>query len=199
MLFLLFVPTIFVGCQSTPETPNGTQTEQSQTTSTTTPENAEDSLTKDWVTYTAKDNEYTIKFPGTPQEQTQTQPTKIGDIKLLIVTYEDKQKRRAFLTNSITYPVDPKKYDAQKGLEGAKTGVLENGKQSKLVAEKNLSKGDLLGKELIIRDQDGIGKKLRIFVDPKGPTLYQTLVVVEKGDFDFPEADAFLDSFVINK
>jgi len=198
LLFLLVTPLGLVGCGTSTTTSNN-GANNTTNPNPPPPENPQESLTKDWVEYTSKDNDYTVKFPATPKQETQTQPSQVGDLELLIVMYEDTNNKRAYLTNSITYPIDPKDYDAQKGIEGVKNGILGSGDKSTLVSETDISEEDILGKELLISDANGYQKKARIFLDPKGPTLYQVLMVVEKGDFNFPEADAFFDSFTINK
>ena len=37
----------------------------------------------------------------------------------------------------------------------------------------------------------------RIYIDPNEPILYSLQVIAEDGNLDFPEAQTFLDSFVV--
>ncbi len=155
-----------------------------------------DNLTKTWVDYAAKDNSYKVKFPGKPTEQTQTANSKAGKLNVVLAVYEDNTAKRAYLAGSFKYDVDPTKFDATKELERATSDIAKNGT---VTSEKNININGFAGKELILTAKKGIGIRAKFFIDPKGPTLYQTQVLAADGKTDFPEADTFFDSFTLNK
>lgn len=155
------------------------------------------SLTQDWYNYTAKDGTYTAKFPGKPIENNNSRKTEMGEIKFLQVMYQDKDKNLVYMTQSNNYPVPPDQYNAEQGLDGARDSQVKGGKT--LLSEKKITLNGLPGRELMIKDQKGITMKTRLFIDPKGPTMYLAIVGSENGKVDFPEATAFLDSLAVSK
>lgn len=152
------------------------------------------SVTQNWYNYTAKDGSYTAKFPRQPKTINNSTQTQLGEIKFVQVMYEDQAKDRAYLTQSNKYPVDPSQYNAEKGLDDVRDSQNNNGK--KVISEKRISLNGFPGRELIIQDNKNLLIKSRIFVNPAGPTLFTALVVAGDGNVNFPEAKAFLDSFM---
>jgi hypothetical protein len=172
---------------------------QSPTTqSAPSPETASASATKNWYKYTAKDGSYTALFPSQPQEKNQSVKTQAGELKFLLVSYGDNTNKRAYALTSAKYPGKRSQYDVEKGLDGARDGQAKN-TNSTVAEEKKISLNGFSGREVTLKGTTGGAMKSRIFIDPKGPTLYQALVVAEDGNLAFPEADTFLGSLNIPK
>lgn len=155
-------------------------------------------LANNWYSYTAKDGSYTVYFPGQPEEQNLSVETSLGILNALFVFYKYPEKERIFSTSSIKYPVEPSKYNVEKGLDGARDGAAQSS-NSIIISEKNISYKGFAGREIILQSkvQPDFRLLLRMFIDPTGPTLYSLQVTAEDGNLDFPEAKAFLDSFSI--
>jgi hypothetical protein len=115
----------------------------------------------------------------------------------LLVFYNDTPNRRVYLTGNVKYPVDPSQYNVEKGLDGARDGAAQN-TSSTILDEKKISLNGYPGREIIMKNPQGIVQRIRFYIDPKGPTLYQAIVGSEDGNIDFPEADAFLNSLTFN-
>ena len=155
-------------------------------------------LANNWYQYTAKDDSYTVFFPGKPEEENLSVDTSLGKLNALLVFYQYPEKQRFFSVSSIKYPVDSSEYNVEKGLNGARDGAAINS-NSRIISEKNINYQGFPGREIILESKvkPNLRLLLRIFIDPSGPTLYSLQVVAEDGNIDFPEAKAFLDSFVI--
>ena len=55
------------------------------------------------------------------------------------------------------------------------------------------------GREIIFQSREipNLRMLTRMYIDPEGPTLYTLQIIAEDGNLDFPEAQAFFDSFVV--
>ena len=155
-------------------------------------------LANSWYKYTAEDDSYTVFFPGQPEEENLSADTSLGKLNALLVFYQYPEKQRFFSVSSIKYPVDSSQYNIEKGLNGARDGAAINS-NSIIISEKKISYQGFPGREIILQSKvkPNLRLLLRIFIDPSGPTLYSLQIVAEDGNLDFPEAKAFLDSFVI--
>ena len=155
-------------------------------------------LADNWYNYRAKDGSYTVYFPEKPQEKSVSVPTSLGIVNTLFAFYEYPEQKRVFSINYVTYPVEPSQYNVEKGLDGARDGAAINS-NAKIISEKNISYQDFPGREIIFQSQEKPDIRIlaRMFIDPNGPTLYVLQVIAEDGNLDFPEAKAFLDSFVV--
>ena len=203
ILIATLTPFVLIGCNSVDEvkTNDKESSEIASNSAKVTEEKSTpaDSITKNWTPYTSKDGSYTVKFPGKPQEQNQSADTPIGKLEFLIVGYSDNKNSRAYMTTVVDYPVNPSDYDVEKGLDGARDGAANN-TNSQIVREDKITyNDDYPGREIVLQNPEGMKTKARIFIDPKGPTLYQSLIVAEDGNVTFPEADAFFKSLVISK
>lgn len=155
-------------------------------------------VTTNWYSYTAKDNSYSVKFPNQPQEENESVNTSLGTLNYLQVMYEDTVNNRAYLTTSQKFPVGANQINAEEFLDEVRDGQAEGGKAT-IISEKKISLNGFPGREITFKEQQGMAMKSRIFIDPKGPTLYQIILVAEDGNLAFPEAQAFLESFAIPK
>jgi hypothetical protein len=180
---------------------------QSPTTqSSASSETKSDSVTKDWYTYKAKDNSYTIQFPSQPQEEDKTVANpNVGKLKYMQVLYEDKANNRAYLTSNIIYPGKLSQYNFEKDsiekeLDGIRDGQAQ-GSNSNVTSEKTITFNGLTGKEITFKGKSQRGEAMmsRIMIDPKKPALYQLIVVAGDGNLAFSEAQAFLDSLTFSK
>ncbi len=155
-------------------------------------------LANNWYNYTAKDGSYKVYFPGQPEEENLSVNTPLGKLNTLFVFYEYPEEKRIFYVSHVKYPVEPSQYNVEKGLDGAREGAAQN-TNSIIVSEKRISYKGFPGREIIFQSQErpDLRTLARIYIDPTGPILYNLQVMVEDGNLDFPEAQAFLDSFVV--
>ena len=144
--------------------------------------------------YSAADGSYTITFPGKPTEKSQTVDTKVGPIKVVIETYEADKGRRAYFASSTQYKIDPRRYDVEKGLDGARDGMARSSNAT-VSNETKLNYKGARGRQLYLTMKQGKAKA-RIYVvnAGKGPTIYQTFVIDTTGKVDDAEVNSFLDS-----
>ena len=144
--------------------------------------------------YSATDGSYTIKFPGKPTESTQTVQTKVGPIKAVIVGYEANQGKRGYAVSSTQYKVDPRQYNVQKGLDGARDGMAKN-LNATVSNETKINYKGAAGKQFYLTLKQGKGK-VRVYIvnGAKGPTIYQAFVMDTTGKVDDAEVNSFLDS-----
>ncbi|NEQ36933.1 MAG: hypothetical protein F6K40_11850 [Okeania sp. SIO3I5] len=155
-------------------------------------------LADNWYNYKAKDGSYTIYFPQKPQEENLSLNTPLGKLNALFVFYQYPEEKRIFYVSHVKYPVEPSQYNVEKGLDGARDGAAQN-TNSIIVSEKRISYKGFPGREIIFqsRERPDLKTLARIYIDPNGPILYTLQVIAEDGNLDFPEAKAFLDSFVV--
>jgi hypothetical protein len=183
-----------------------TEVQSLKTQSSPSSEIKSDSVTKDWYTYKAKDNSYTIQFPSKPQEEEKTVANpNVGKLKYMQVLYEDKANNRAYLTANIIYPGKLTQYNFEKDriekeLDGIRDGQAQ-GSNSTVTSEKTITFNGLTGREITFKGKSQRGEAMmsRIMIDPKKPALYQLIVVSGNGNLAFPEAQAFLDSLTFSK
>lgn len=163
-------------------------------------QNSENGITAGWFNYIARDQSYSVKFPGQPTEENQSTDSALGILDYTIVIYQDDVNRRAYLTSNIVYSLEPdQSYDVDRGLEGAKNGALNN-TNSVLLSERNITKQGVRGKEIVFRNPQNLLGKAHIYIDVKNsrrPTLYQALVISDR-NINAPEINAFLHSLIIN-
>lgn len=197
---LLFIPVTLAllaplaACTS--NNPTASASIQAPTTqSSPSPETTVVSLTRGWHDYTAKDGSYSAKFPGKPKEQEQSANSPVGQLKMLQIVYEDRAKDRAYMTQTFKIPVHPSQFDVEKGLDGGVASQAKDGKT--LIDQKKIVLHGLPGREVTLRDREGVWIKMRSFIDPKGLTMYTALVAAGNEPVDFPEVQAFLDSVSI--
>lgn len=187
--------------------PTATNTDNTSTTTDSGQSTVEDTPTsttavaEDWVDFTTENKAISVKFPGEPTTQEQTAPTNTGEVKFSMTTYADESSKQFFMVSSADYPVDPEEYDVEKGLEGAKNGAAENS-GSTIVSDESSDRFGIPGKKLLlnkVEQGEQITIRAELYIDPKGPTLHQIMVVVQGDNVDTPEANAFFDSAQITK
>lgn len=144
--------------------------------------------------FTAQDGSYTIKFPGKPTEKTQTVQTKLGPIKLVSVSYEGNGGKRAFFASSTQYKIDPKRYNVQKGLDGARDGIVKS-TNATVSNETKINYKGAAGRQMYLTMKQGKAKvRLYVVNAAKGPTIYQSFVIDSNGNVDDAEVNSFLNS-----
>ena len=145
--------------------------------------------------YSASDGSYSVKFPGKPSENSQIVQTKLGPIKALTVTYQTDRGRRAYIASSTQYKIDPRRYNVEKGLDGARDGMAKS-TNATLTNETKINYKGVSGRQLYLTMKQG-KSKVRLFIvnAGKGPTIYQTFVIDTTGKVDDAEVNSFLDSF----
>jgi hypothetical protein len=142
-------------------------------------------LTKDWYRYTAKDGSYSALFPGQPEETVESDSS-------VQVTYEDRANNRAYLTQFGKLNANPNQNEIEDAFDAAVASVTED--DSTVLEQQKISRQGVPGREVIVRSKDGMVMKMQMFIDTKVPAMYMVAVAAEKGNLDFPEAQAFLDS-----
>ena len=216
LLLLTFatVQLFMVACGGGEQTATDTSDTTTETTSTTTDSEpptaeaeAEDAptptaaLTEGWVDFTTENGAMSAKFPNEPTTEDQIAPTDIGDVEFSMTTYADESNNQFFMVSSLDYPVNPEEYDVEEGLEGAKNGAVQNS-GSTLVSEESTDRFGIPGKKLVMKNTGQGGEltiRAELYIDPKGPTLHQVMMLVEGDAVDAPEANAFFDSVQITK
>ncbi len=155
-------------------------------------------LANNWYNYKAKDGSYTIYFPAKPQEKNLSVNTPLGKLNTLFVFYEYPEEKRIFYISHVKYPVEPSQYNVETGLDGGRDEAAKNS-NSIIISEKRISYKGFPGREIIFQSKErpNLRTLARIYIDPNGPILYSLQVIAEDGNLDFPEAKAFLDSFVV--
>lgn len=146
------------------------------------------------VKYSAPDGTYTVIFPGKPTESTQTVQTQLGPIKAVMVIYEAAGGKRAYAVSSTQYKVDPRNYNVEKGLNGARDGMAKN-MHATVTKETKINYKGAPGREFYLTMKQG-KTKVHVFIinGGKGPTIYQAFVMDTGGNVDDAEIKTFLDS-----
>ena len=153
-----------------------------------------DAAPAQWATFTSDDGRFSAEFPAAPEETTQSVDSPIGSLTITMHTYESGNT--AYMISHLTYPVDPSQYDVDAGLAGAVQGAASN--VSGTVVESNdIEQSGFPGKEALIQGQDGMHARVRMYIDPNGPTLFQGLAVGPKTVVNGADAKKFLDSITV--
>lgn len=144
--------------------------------------------------YSAQDGSYTVKFPGKPVENTQTVQTQLGPVKAIIVYYEANQGKRGYAVSSSQYKIDPRKYNVEKGLDGARDGIAKN-INATVTKETKINYKGAPGREIYLTMKQG-QTKVHVYVVNAGkrPTIYQAFVMDTTGKVDDAEVNSFLGS-----
>jgi hypothetical protein len=127
---------------------------------------------EDWIGHTSQDGTMSAKFPEKPEIKDISANTAIGRLDFRMIVYENAAKDVAFMISKVKYPVDPSEYDVKGGLNGAMQGAVTQ-VNGKLVSQKDIKMFGLPGKEMVIKAGKGPTIRARVFIDGKGPALYQ--------------------------
>lgn len=148
--------------------------------------------------YAPSDGSYSIKFPGKPTESTQNVQTPIGPIKVLLASYSANQGKRAYFSSSTRYKINPKQYNVEKGLDGARDGIVKSANAT-ISNETKIKYKGASGRQFFLTMQQGKAK-VRIYVvnAGKGPTIYQSFVMDTTGKIEDGEVNSFLDSLAFS-
>lgn len=192
VLFALIVP--LAACNNNKPTISS-EVQSPAPQSSAVPQTNTASVPPNWYNYTAQDGSYRVNFPGQPQQDNQSVDTQIGKIQFVQALYEDKTQQQLYYAANAKYPVDPSKYDVEKGLDGARDNAAKGGNFT-IANEEKINLNGLPGREVTMRGQQG-ELKARYFIDPKGPILYQVFVLAPDGSLQPSETQAFLDSLAI--
>ncbi len=189
-----------VGCSSTEEkkatdTSKTTPTETTSPDTKTTDSGSSDSLISSWSSYNSYDSSYTVSFPEKPTEKKDYLETAIGKVYFAEASYS--KDKNYYSTSHTTYPVDPKQYDAEKGLDGSRDGISKS-INMEIVREEKIKINGFPAREVEMKGKEG-AVLAHLILDPNGPTLYQVFVVSGDGNVNTPENKAFLNSFSIKR
>lgn len=147
-------------------------------------------LTSDWYRYTATDGSYSALFPGQPKDSVELDSS-------VQIMYEDRANNRAYMTQKTKLSINPSQLNVEEVLDAGVAALSEDG--DTVTGQKKISMFGLPGREITVQSSNGTVMKMRAFVSPKVPAMYIAVVGAEKGNLDFPEAQAFLDSVSISQ
>lgn len=127
---------------------------------------------------------FSVMLPGTPEVSAQPINTQFGQATMHMYTFSTSSEGYMAGYADSLVPLD-----AQRALDGARNGALQNGR---LISESNISLNGAPGRFFVI-ERDGIQFTAKVYV--VGKRLYQTLAL-QKGPGPLSAtAQSFLDSF----
>jgi len=145
--------------------------------------------------YTSKEGGYTAKFPGTPKEETRTQPGPAGEVKLYLAVYATS-KGTAFLTAYQEHKAAATAEEQKAILDAVVRGATP--KDGKLVESKDVEFGpDKLPAKTYHVERPKVS--VRGVVVYRGGRVYQAIVSGPKDFVGGKEAAAFLESLTLTK
>lgn len=145
----------------------------------------------EWKPFTSAEGGFSVKFPGTPQEQTQD----LGVIKIHIAALD--LGNAAYLAGWQVQPKDASK-DPKEVLDGAQSGMLSSFPGAKVLDQKDIKlDGKYPGRELTVKlaEPDATQFSRYYLV---GDHLYQ-LAALGEGAGEPAKAKIYLDSFELTK
>jgi hypothetical protein len=154
-----------------------------------------------WKEFTAKDNSFSILFPGEPAEKSAIQQTAVGPTKMTMYSVELKEgvEPHSALGVSISeYPVGAVGEEhTQTLLNSARDGAVKAFK-GQLRGERDLELGGLKGKEVILETQTSVARMRYFWVPPR---LYQINVITtpEMENTLSNDFEKFFASFKLNQ
>jgi hypothetical protein len=144
--------------------------------------------------YTSAAGGYSATFPGTPKEETRTQPGPVGEVKVHLAYYASTNGV-AYLTSYHDYPGRPPADQQKAILDAVVKGAAADGK---LAETKDVTHGDakLPGRSYRV---DKGKTAVRGVVVLKDGRVYQAVVAGPKDLVGGKDATAFLESFTVSK
>ena len=144
--------------------------------------------------YIPRDANFSVRFPESPKETSNTAKSPLGDLKVITATYATTDGN-IYMTSYTDFPTGTVKADTRATLfEGVREGL--KGKDGKVLTEKEIEVGKekLSGRELELEK----GKqRVRIRIILGGDRLYQVAVI---GTPAFvKDGTKFLESFELTK
>lgn len=94
------------------------------------------------------------------------------------------------------FPVNPNHFDVEQGLKNGLEAATKIS-NSTITSENKITYKSYPGREVTIHFKGSITGKARLFIDPKGPTLYQAFAIAKDGNVNSPEIENFLNSLNI--
>jgi hypothetical protein len=147
-----------------------------------------------WKDFISPDGRFTVQFPGTPKQASQTQTTKLGplDAKVFLLELPDG----LYAVWYVDYPREAlARNRPDELLDGARDGAVANVK-GKLAGETKITQNGFPGRELRIEvtTRKGVAAAtVRLYFVKE--RLYQAIVVMDKAREAQTEIRKFLDSF----
>lgn len=155
-----------------------------------------------WVDYSGPEGSYTARFPGKPQENTETMPIEgMPPQTMRSALYEGPGGTKAFITAVVDVNApEGAVYDVPAGLKGAVDGML-NGMNATMDSSKDLNLGAAMGREIAFHGtMEGVSFKgiARVYaLGGDKPRLFQANSLVIGGS-ETEEMRLFLDNFKPN-
>ncbi len=148
-----------------------------------------------WKEFRHENGRFTVLFPGTPKEDTQSAPTAIGPIAVHFFTVESPEGMMAVAYSD--FPAELiRRGNVDKMLDGARDGAVAN-VGGKLVEEKKAGLWDAPGRELLVKVKDSAFCRCRLYLVKN--RLYQVHVLGNRERVESPEADKFFNSFEFHR
>ena len=147
--------------------------------------------------FNSPEGKFSIMGPPQFQKNSQSIPTKVGNIELVTYTSSDSKSGTAFIVGYSDYPAELVKLsNPQKLLESAKNGQVSKTK-GKLVSEKQISIQGYPGIEVQIASEMGVTLYGRLYMIEN--RLYQILSAVPSSQKLDNEIAQYLESFQLTK
>ncbi|MBW4577052.1 MAG: hypothetical protein KME08_17395 [Aphanothece sp. CMT-3BRIN-NPC111] len=178
------------GSPTTPTSPNASTSPSSG------------NVTGNWYSYSSSEGNYTVKFPGKPEEQKRAADSQQGSVSGVEVRYVDPASQRLYVTGHVNIPVPPgqkkSNLNVEQALNGGRDSIARTSGAT-IKNEKKITENGLSGREFTMTLPNGLAAKARIFINPDNFKAYQAIVAAKDGKVDIPEASTFLESLNINK
>ncbi len=150
---------------------------------------------KTWKAFTKKDANFEVMMPGEPKEETATEETVAGPIKLYQASFVGAD--RAYFVSFSDLPKSTWKGDPKKMLEGARDGAAKR-VQGKVVADRELKlAGKYLGREFKVLVGDKMQLTQRVYLVKH--RLYQVNMGCLVKTCSDAEVQDYLNSFKLLK
>jgi hypothetical protein len=148
--------------------------------------------------YTPTGGKFAIRFHGAPKELTQTEKSKIGDLKVFTATYATSGGD-VYMVSYTDFPEGAAKPENRGTLfDGIRDGL--KGKDGKVISDKDVEVGPdkAPGRDIEIETEKG-KKRMKFRVVLRDSRLYQVAVIGTPRFVADKDATAFLESFELTK
>jgi hypothetical protein len=149
-----------------------------------------------WQSYTIENGNFTIEFPGEPNEQTKKVATEFGNLDMNILVYSDKD-----LSYTVTYTDYPSSVLSTVNIDtfliNARKGAVKN-TNGILLQDMIINYETYPGREVRIAIMKGQAV-IRIKYFLVGNRLYQVLAALPPAEEHTETTKRFFDSFTLNK
>ena len=188
-IFLGFILSFFtIGCENKESSNNEVQAQEASTQKTSKAEKF----------FTDKDGRFQINFPGTPQKTSQTIPTDVGSVEIVLFMFE-KSVTEVFMVAYSDYPTAAvEQASVEKMLQGAKGGALSSAELNKIEEEKSIQLDGHSGLFLKAKsDKNNFHAVYEMYLVKN--RLYQIIMIRDGGYPRQEDIDGYIKSFSLIK